>query len=129
MGSALTNLLAFIAAISILVAVHEYGHYIVGRLAGMKVLRFSIGFGRPIWMWIAGKDKTEYCVSAIPLGGYVRFLDSREGPVDPEDEGRAFNHRPISARIVVLLAPRRTRWLTEAKKRAISNSGSGFLKV
>ncbi len=104
MGSALTNLLAFIAAISILVAVHEYGHYIVGRLAGMKVLRFSIGFGRPIWMWIAGKDKTEYCVSAIPLGGYVRFLDSREGPVDPEDEGRAFNHRPISARIVVLLA-------------------------
>lgn len=104
MGSALTNLLAFIAAISILVAVHEYGHYIVGRLAGMKVLRFSIGFGRPVWMWIAGKDKTEYCVSAIPLGGYVRFLDSREGPVDPEDEGRAFNHRPISARIVVLLA-------------------------
>jgi regulator of sigma E protease len=104
MGSALTNLLAFIAAISILVAVHEYGHYIVGRLAGMKVLRFSIGFGRPIWMRIAGKDKTEYCVSAIPLGGYVRFLDSREGPVDPEDEGRAFNHRPISARIVVLLA-------------------------
>ncbi len=104
MGSALTNLLAFIAAISILVAVHEYGHYIVGRLAGMKVLRFSIGFGRPVWMRIAGKDKTEYCVSAIPLGGYVRFLDSREGPVDPEDEGRAFNHRPISARIVVLLA-------------------------
>ena len=104
MGSALTNLLAFIAAISILVAVHEYGHYVVGRLAGMKVLRFSIGFGRPVWMWIAGKDKTEYCVSAIPLGGYVRFLDSREGPVDPEDEGRAFNHRPISARIVVLLA-------------------------
>jgi regulator of sigma E protease len=104
MGSALTNLLAFIAAISILVAVHEYGHYIVGRLAGMKVLRFSIGFGPPVWMRIAGKDKTEYCVSAIPLGGYVRFLDSREGPVDPEDEGRAFNHRPISARIVVLLA-------------------------
>lgn len=104
MGSALINLLAFIAAISILVAVHEFGHYIVGRLAGMKVLRFSIGFGRPVWMWIAGKDKTEYCVSAIPLGGYVRFLDSREGPVDPEDEGRAFNHRPISARIVVLLA-------------------------
>ncbi len=104
MGSALTNLLAFIAAISILVAVHEYGHYIVGRWMGMKVLRFSIGFGRPIWTYVAGKDRTEYCLSAIPLGGYVRFLDSREGPVDAEDEGRAFNHRPIPARVLVLLA-------------------------
>ncbi len=104
MGSALTNLLAFIAAISILVAVHEYGHYIVGRWMGMKVLRFSIGFGRPIWTRVAGEDRTEYCVSAIPLGGYVRFLDSREGPVDAKDEGRAFNHRPIPARILVLLA-------------------------
>ncbi len=104
MGSALTNLLAFIAAISILVAVHEYGHYIVGRWVGMKVLRFSIGFGRPIWTRVAGKDRTEYCISAIPLGGYVRFLDGREGPVDAEDEGRAFNHRPIPARVLVLLA-------------------------
>ena len=104
MGSALTNLLAFIAAISILVAVHEYGHYLVGRCVGMKVLRFSIGFGRPIWTRIAGKDRTEYCISAIPLGGYVRFLDGREGPVDAEDEGRAFNHRPIPARVLVLLA-------------------------
>jgi len=104
MGSALTNLLAFVAAISILVAVHEFGHYIVGRWTGMKVLRFSIGFGKPIWMRTGGKDQTEYCVSAIPLGGYVRFLDGRDGPVAPEDEGRAFNHRPIPARIAVLLA-------------------------
>ena len=105
MGGAIYSLLAFIAAISILVAVHEYGHYIVGRLSGMKVLRFSIGFGKPIWTHIgAGEDRTEYCVSAIPLGGYVRFLDSREGPVAPEDEGRAFDHRPIPARILVLLA-------------------------
>ena len=104
MGNALISILAFVAAISILVAVHEYGHYIVGRWTGMKVLRFSIGFGKPIWSRVAGKDQTEYCVSAIPLGGYVRFLDSREGPVDPEDEGRAFNHRPIPARIAVLLA-------------------------
>jgi regulator of sigma E protease len=70
----------------------------------MKVLRFSIGFGKPIWTRVAGKDQTEYCISAIPLGGYVRFLDSREGPVDSEDEGRAFDHRPIPARIAVLLA-------------------------
>jgi len=104
MGSALTNLLAFIVAISVLVAVHEFGHYIVGRWAGMKVLRFSIGFGKPIWSRRAGKDDTEYCVASIPLGGYVKFLDSREGPIDPADEGRAFDQRPIPARIAVLLA-------------------------
>ena len=104
MTSFLTNLVAFIALISILVAVHEYGHYIVGRWSGMKVLRFSIGFGKPIWMRRSGKDQTEYCVSAIPLGGYVRFLDSREGIIEPQDEGRAFDQRPIAARIAVLLA-------------------------
>ncbi len=105
MGMAINSLLAFIVAISILVAVHEYGHYIVGRWTGMKVLRFSIGFGKPLWTRIgAGEDRTEYCISAIPLGGYVRFLDGREGPVDARDEGRAFNQRPIPARIVVLLA-------------------------
>ncbi|MGI9232708.1 MAG: RIP metalloprotease RseP [Woeseiaceae bacterium] len=104
MGNALISILAFVAAISILVAVHEFGHYIVGRWTGMKVLRFSIGFGKPVWSRVSGKDQTEYCLSAIPLGGYVRFLDSRDGPVDAEDEGRAFNHRPISARIAVLLA-------------------------
>lgn len=104
MTSFLTNLVAFIALISILVAVHEYGHFIVGRWSGMKVLRFSIGFGKPIWMRRGVKDNTEFCVSAIPLGGYVRFLDSREGIVGPEDEGRAFDQRPIPLRIAVLLA-------------------------
>ncbi len=104
MGSALGSLLAFIVAISVLVAVHEYGHYIVGRWTGMKVLRFSIGFGKPIWTRIGGKDRTEYCISAIPLGGYVRFLDTREGPIPEEDEGRAFNQRPVPQRIAVLLA-------------------------
>ncbi len=104
MGDALTSVLAFIVAISILVTIHEYGHYIVGRWSGMKVLRFSVGFGKPVWTWVRGKDRTEFCISAIPLGGYVRFLDGREGPVDPEDEGRAFDHRPVPARIAVLLA-------------------------
>jgi regulator of sigma E protease len=104
MGSALGSVLAFVVAISVLVAVHEYGHYIVGRWTGMKVLRFSIGFGKPIWMRIGGKDRTEYCVSAIPLGGYVRFLDTREGPIPEADEGRAFNQRPVPQRIAVLLA-------------------------
>jgi regulator of sigma E protease len=104
MGSAFGNLLAFVIAISVLVAVHEYGHYIVGRWTGMKVLRFSIGFGKPIWMRVGGRDRTEYCISAIPLGGYVRFLDTREGPIPEEDEGRAFNQRPVPQRIAVLLA-------------------------
>ena len=104
MVNALTSLLAFVVAISILVAIHEFGHYIVGRWLGMKVLRFSIGFGKPIFTLVRGKDQTEYCVSAIPLGGYVRFLDGREGPVEPSDEGRAFDHRPIPSRIAVLLA-------------------------
>ena len=104
MGGALTNLLAFVVAISLLIAVHEYGHYLVGRWTGMKVLRFSIGFGKPIWSWTGGKDNTEYCIAAIPLGGYVRFLDSREGAVDAADEGRAFDQRPIASRIAVLAA-------------------------
>lgn len=95
----------FIVTISVLVAVHEFGHYIVGRWCGMKVLKFSIGFGKPIWTWTgSAPDRTEYCISAIPLGGYVKFLDEREAPVEPEDQGRAFTHRPIPARIAVLLA-------------------------
>jgi len=107
MLDALISLLAFIVAISVLVAIHEYGHYIVGRWCGMKVLRFSIGFGKPLWTRVAGADKTEYCISAIPLGGYVKFLGEREsddGPVDPADKGRAFNERPVSSRIAVSLA-------------------------
>ena len=87
----LTSLLAFIVAISVLVAVHEYGHFIVGRWSGMKVLRFSIGFGKPLWTWVGKKDKTEFCISAIPLGGYVKFLGERYGtgePVDPADARR-----------------------------------------
>ncbi len=104
MTSFLTNLMAFVVLISVLVAVHEYGHYIIGRWSGMKVLRFSIGFGKPIWTHVGKKDQTEFCISSIPLGGYVRFLDSREGIVEPEDEGRAFDQRPIPLRIAVLLA-------------------------
>jgi regulator of sigma E protease len=107
MIDALNNFLAFIVAISVLVAVHEYGHFIVGRWCGMKVLRFSIGFGKPLWTRIGKKDGTEFCISAIPLGGYVKFLGERydsDEPIDPADEGRAFNQRPVSNRIAVLLA-------------------------
>ena len=100
----LISLVAFIFAVGLLVTIHEFGHYIVGRFCGMKVLKFSIGFGKPIYSIKAGKDQTEYCVSRIPLGGYVQFLDNRAENVNKNDYGRAFDQRPISSRIAVLLA-------------------------
>jgi len=104
-GTVLTSLLAFVVAIGVLVAVHEYGHFWVARKLGFKVLRFSIGFGRPLLKRIGGApDHTEYVVAAIPLGGYVKMLDEREGPVPPEDAPRSFQRRPPLARIAVLLA-------------------------
>lgn len=101
----LINSLSFIVAISVLVAVHEYGHFWVARRLGFKVLRFSIGFGRPLLRWRSkDADAVEYWISAIPLGGYVKMLDEREGDVDPDEAHRAFNRRPIWARILVLVA-------------------------
>jgi regulator of sigma E protease len=98
-------LAAFLVAIGILVAVHEFGHYWVAKKLGFKVLRFSIGFGKPLLMRV-GKDadRTEYCVSAIPLGGYVKLLDEREGEVDAAELHRSFTRRPVLHRIAVLLA-------------------------
>ncbi len=96
--------LALILTISLLVAIHELGHYLVARLCGIKVLRFSVGFGKPIWMRRAGKDQTEYCISALPLGGYVKMLDEREGEVAEADRARSFNAQPVWQRIAVLLA-------------------------
>jgi len=98
------SVLSFVFAIGVLVAVHEWGHYIVARMAGVKVLRFSVGFGRPIWKRRRGPDQTEYCISSIPLGGYVKLLDEREGTVSPEDRHRTFNSQPIVARIAILVA-------------------------
>ncbi|MEM1261861.1 MAG: RIP metalloprotease RseP [Pseudomonadota bacterium] len=95
---------AFLLAISLLVAVHEYGHYLVARLCGIKVLRFSIGFGRPIASRRWGKDQTEYCLSSLPLGGYVKMLDERETEVAPADRHRSFQAQPVWQRILVLLA-------------------------
>jgi regulator of sigma E protease len=96
---------AFLVAIGILVAVHEFGHYWVAKKLGFKVLRFSIGFGKPLLMRVGrDADRTEYCVAAIPLGGYVKLLDEREGDVAPEELHRSFTRRPVSHRIAVLLA-------------------------
>jgi regulator of sigma E protease len=96
---------AFLVAIGILVAVHEFGHYWVAKKLGFKVLRFSIGFGKPLVMRTGSDpDRTEYCVAAIPLGGYVKLLDEREGEVDAAELHRSFTRRPVMHRIAVLLA-------------------------
>jgi len=99
----LSYILAFMVAIGILVAVHEYGHFWMARRVGVRVLRFSIGFGKRLWTR-QGKDGTEYAISAIPLGGYVKLLDECEGPVASADLSAAYNRKPIWQRILVLLA-------------------------
>ena len=98
------DILAFVVAIGVLVAVHEFGHFWVARRLGVKVLRFSIGFGRPLWIWRRGADQTEYAICAIPLGGYVKMLDEREGPVDESELHRAFNRKPLWVRCAVVVA-------------------------
>ncbi len=99
----LTYVLAFLVAIGVLVAVHEYGHFWMARRMGIRVLRYSIGFGKVLWSR-RGSDDCEYAFSAIPLGGYVKLLDEREGPVAPAQLSQAFNRKPVWRRILVLLA-------------------------
>lgn len=94
----------FIVAVSLLVTVHEFGHYWVARRLGFKVLRFSVGFGKPLFSRVWGADRTEYVLAAIPLGGYVKLLDEREGGVAPADLPRSFTRKPPWQRILVLLA-------------------------
>src|SRR5690554_6526801 len=100
----LQNILGFVVAIGVLVAFHEYGHFWVARRLGVKVLRYSIGFGKPLWTWRRGADETEYVISAIPLGGYVKMLDEREGEVDPSELHRAFNRKPVAVRTAIVAA-------------------------
>jgi regulator of sigma E protease len=105
METILISIAAFILAIGILVAVHEYGHYIVARGCGVKVLRYSIGFGKPLFTWYGkGADRTEYCISALPLGGYVKLLDEREGNVPEAELPRSFTHQPVASRVAILAA-------------------------
>ena len=94
-----------IIGISLLVTIHEFGHYWVARKLGFKVLRFSVGFGKPLIKRIGrAPDHIEYVIAAVPLGGYVRMLDERDGEVPPADRPRAFTSRPPWQRILVLLA-------------------------
>ncbi|KUE80738.1 sigma E protease regulator RseP [Aeromonas schubertii] len=103
MGSVLWNIAAFVVALGILVAVHEFGHFWVARRCGVRVERFSIGFGRALWRRL-GKDGTEYVVAMIPLGGYVKMLDGRVDELKPGDEQYAFNHKPVWARMAIVAA-------------------------
>jgi len=94
----------FVISIGVLVAVHEFGHFWVARRVGVKVLRFSIGFGHVLWRYQKNPNSTEYVLSLIPLGGYVKMVDEREGEVTPEDLPMAFNRKPLLARTAVVAA-------------------------
>ncbi len=103
MSGLLSSVFYFLLALGLLIAFHEFGHYWVARRLGVKVLRFSIGFGPALWQR-TGRDGTEYAVAAFPLGGYVRMLDEREGEVPPEERHRAFNRQPVGTRIAIVAA-------------------------
>ena len=100
----ITTVLAFLLTLGVLIVVHEYGHYRVAVACGVKVLRFSVGFGKVVWRRQASPDATEFVLSALPLGGYVRMLDEREGPVAPQERDMAFNRKPLAQRAAIVAA-------------------------
>lgn len=100
----LSTILAFAVALGLLITFHEFGHYLVARWSGVKVLRFSVGFGQPLLSWRLGSDRTEWVIAAIPLGGYVKMLDEQEGQVPANELSRAFNRQPVSKRFAIVAA-------------------------
>lgn len=100
----LIAIFGFILGMLILVVVHEWGHYWVAKKLGVKILRFSVGFGRPLWLRRFGKDQTEWVIAAIPLGGFVRMLDENEGNVSEAELPRAFNRQALWKRTLIVLA-------------------------
>lgn len=100
----LVTIAAFIVALGILIVIHELGHYWVAKLCGVKVLRFSVGFGKPLARIQWGRDSTEWVICALPLGGYVKMLDEREGPVSEVELHRAFNRQNVWRRIAIVAA-------------------------
>jgi len=100
----LSSVFFFLVALGVLITIHEFGHYWVARKCGVKVLRFSIGFGKPLWSTVRGKDQTEYMLAAIPLGGYVKMLDEREGEVEASELDRAFNRQSLMKRTAIVVA-------------------------
>jgi len=95
---------AFLAVLGVLIVVHEFGHYLAARYCGVRVLRFSVGFGRTLWQRRLGRDGTEWAVGIFPLGGYVKMLDEREGEVAPEELERAFNRQSVGKRSLIVAA-------------------------
>ena len=100
----LLTIAAFIVALGLLIAVHEYGHYRVAVACGVKVLRFSVGFGKPLLRWQPKGSPTEFVLGAFPLGGYVRMLDEREAPVPAQERHLAFNTQPLRSRAAIVAA-------------------------
>ena len=100
----LITILSFLVTVGVLVVVHEFGHYLAARLARVKILRFSVGFGKPLVVRRRGPDQTEWVLAAIPLGGYVKMVDEREGAVAPADLPRAFNRQSVWRRIGIVIA-------------------------
>jgi regulator of sigma E protease len=100
----LISIAAFVCALAVLIVVHEFGHYSVARACGVKVLRFSFGFGKVLASVRAGRDQTEWALSVFPLGGYVKMLDEREGEVAPHELSRAFNRQSVARRCLIVLA-------------------------
>ena len=100
----LLTLAAFVVALSVLIVIHEFGHYWVARRCGVKVLCFSVGFGRALWSRTFGPDQTELRIALIPLGGYVKMLDEREGDVVPSELQRAFNRKSVWQRFAIVAA-------------------------
>ena len=100
----LLTLAAFLLAIALLVAVHEWGHFAMARACGVKVLKFSIGFGPRVWGWTSNRSGTAYQIGLLPLGGFVKMLDEREEPVDPAELPFAFNRKPLCSRAAVVAA-------------------------
>ena len=104
MNTAFITVLAFLVTVGVLVVFHELGHYAVARLCGVKILKFSVGFGRTLWSRRYGPDQTEWVLAAIPLGGYVKMLDEREADVAPHERDRAFNRQGVWRRIAIVIA-------------------------
>ncbi|MDH5258748.1 MAG: RIP metalloprotease RseP, partial [Gammaproteobacteria bacterium] len=100
----LISVLSFIVALGLLIAIHEFGHFWVARKVGVKVITFSIGFGKPLWKTTFGEDRTEFAIGAIPLGGYVKMLDEREGEVEAHELDRAFTQKTLGQRFAVVAA-------------------------
>lgn len=110
MWNILIQIIIFLTTILVLVTVHEWGHFFVAKTLGVRVLKFSIGFGRPIWRHVS-KDNTEYVIACLPLGGYVKLLDEREGAVLEAEQSRAFNRQSVGKRIAIILAGPLVNWL------------------